>query len=171
MSSDDASVHKGTVQTMDDLNKRGPEIENRFRQFLIRLLLVPVCGFVMSIAASYALFIFGAAARLELRIFLETWVFPIFLGLFTGWTMNKKTSVPADLFPWVGPAILFIYTWFSFKPFDSTSKRGLFGNDCGGSECLSTAFITMPLLFSIAYSVAALYQRSKIWNRVNISAD
>lgn len=170
MSSDDASAHKGTVQTMDDLNKRGLEIENRFRQFLTRLLLVPVCGFVMSIAAAYAFSIFGTA-RLELRIFLETWVFPILLGLFTGLKINKKTSVPADLFPWVGPAILFIYTWFSFKPFDSTSKRGLFGNDCGGSECLSTAFITMPLLFSIAYSVAALYQRSKIRNRETISAD
>jgi hypothetical protein len=60
------------------------------------------------------------------------------------------------LFMWVIPAVLFIYSWFSFRPFDASDRRGLLGTDCASNGCIYTAFITVPLVFSVAYSAANL---------------
>jgi len=142
------------------------KFENQFGQFLIRLVFVPLAGLIMVFLAVCVIgLIFNLLCNLPLAgiywlthlgVF-QDYLISIPLGLFTGFKINRKTSALADFFPWVGPAILFTYIYFSPDPWDSTGNRGVFGKNC--SECLNIIFITTPLLFSLAYSGMTLLLR------------
>jgi hypothetical protein len=140
------------------------QFENQFGQFLIRLVFVPLSGLDHGISRGrhHRSYLQPPASRNLLANALgrlSNYLIPISLGLFTGFKVNRKTSVLADFFPWFGPAILFIYIYFSADPWDSTGERGLLGRNCGDNECLNAIFITTPLLFSLGYSCMTLLLR------------
>ena len=89
-----------------------------------------------------------------------TFAIPIALGLATGFYFNRKNVHLADLFAWSLPAAWF--TWYFYTQGPSRLKL-LFsppGPDCG--ECLERIIFPIPLIFSVAYSAAALCQKLRL---------
>lgn len=129
---------------------------------MLRVVFVPLCGLVINGLVSFVGFgIIGIFERIPLKdqAVIDTWILPTLLGVLNALLINRRRSFLGDLFAWVIPAMLFAYTWFSFRPLDSTDQRGLLATDCGSNGCVYSAFITVPLLFSAGYSLATLLLR------------
>jgi hypothetical protein len=108
---------------------------DQLNQFAIRLFLVPVCGFIMTLLAAGLLalisnFRLDGIEWLEHSNLFMTFLLPLSLGLFTGFKVNRHTSALADYFPWLVPVVLFIFTYFSPDPWNPSGERGLFGRNC-----------------------------------------
>jgi hypothetical protein len=129
---------------------------------MLRVVFVPFCGMLISSLVSFLGFgIIGIFERIPLKdqAVIATWIVTTLLGVVTALLINRRRSFLGDLFAWVIPAMLFAYTWLSFRPLDSTDQRGLLATDCGSNGCVYSAFITVPLLFSAGYSLATLMLR------------
>jgi hypothetical protein len=100
--------------------------------------------FITALVSFVGLEIIGIFERIPSKdeVVIETWILPTLLGGLAALFMNRRRSVLGDLFAWVVPAMMFAYTWFSFRPFDSADQRGFLGTDCGSNGCVYTAFIT-----------------------------
>jgi hypothetical protein len=125
------------------------------------LLFLPIGGLIFDIVVSYVLGIFHLNPKLVDNLSASPYfALPIALGLATGFYLNRQNVRFGDLFAWLAPAAWF--TWYLFagglNRFEwLLSPRG---PECG--ECLEQLFFPIPLMFSVAYSVAALCQKIRL---------
>jgi hypothetical protein len=126
---------------------------------------LPITGFFLTVFVSaLASMIFSAKARpLDDLSQSPAFAIPIALGLVTGFYLNRRKVYPADLFAWSLPAVWFACYFFAEGPSRFAWLLSPPGPDCG--ECLEKFFFPIPLMFSLAYSVAALAQKMRIAGR------
>jgi hypothetical protein len=129
------------------------------------VVLLPVAGFFLTVFVSaLASMIFSAKSRLiEDLSESPTFATPILLGLLTGFYLNRRKVYPADLFAWSLPAVWFACYFFAEGPSRFAWLLSPRGPDCG--ECLEKYLFPIPLLFSLAYSAAALAHKMGIAGR------
>jgi hypothetical protein len=138
------------------------------RFFLAWIAFVPIAGAILTILGGNLVGLFASDGELIDKIMLApTWVLPSSLGFLAGLYLTRKAFHRANLFVWLIPALLFVYTWLSvaYSQNSRDSYELLLGRNCGDNECLSELFVTMPLVFSIAFSAAAMFQKIRVYFR------
>jgi hypothetical protein len=130
------------------------------------VVLLPVAGFFLTVFVSaLASMIFSAKSRLIDDLSgSPTFAIPILLGLLTGFYLNRRKVYPADLFAWSLPAIWFTCYFFAEGPSRFAWLFSPRGPECG--ECLEKYIFPIPLMFSLAYSTAALAQKIRMGGTV-----
>jgi zinc-ribbon domain len=127
---------------------------------LLILLLLPVAGFFATIVVSSLVsVIFHPNPKLMDDLSSgPTFAITIALGLAVGFYLNRRNIYVVDLFAWLAPAAWFtlylcMYGPKSVAPF---LKRG---PACGA--CAEQFVFPIPLMFCVAYSLAALCQKMR----------
>jgi hypothetical protein len=127
------------------------------------LCLLPVAGFILVIiiVSNLLSLIFHLNPKLVGDLTESpTFAIPIALGLAIGLYLNRKNVFLVDLFAWLLPAIWFICYFFIEGPRRFARLFSPPRPDC--DECLLNDMFTIPLIFSAAYSIAALCQKLRL---------
>ena len=126
------------------------------------LIFLPLAGFFLTgIVSSLMSVIFHPGTKLMNDLSASpTFAIPIVLGLRTGFFLNRKNVYLADLLAWFLPTARFAWYFYMEGPSNFSKLFAPPRPDCG--ECLERIIFPIPLIFSVAYSAAALSQKLRM---------
>ena len=98
-----------------------------------------------------------------------TFAVPIILGLVAGRRFGRRLPALASRLLWLPPLVLLVsemYLNYKYRYPGENMRAEIWNNfvgiQCGGSECLTEAFVTAPFVAAVAYALGAELGRLKV---------